>query len=176
MRKVMYLMGALEDSDVEWLAANGTTLRLAANQVLVREGQPIDSLFVLLDGQLAVKAGDTQVATLLAGEVVGEISFVDPRPPMATVTALESARVLTVRRDVLLAKLSGDTRFAANFYRALAIFLADRLRATTTRLGYGRPEQDAVPDAADELGDELLETVSLGTRRFDNLLRQVRSG
>jgi hypothetical protein len=49
----------------------------------------------------------------------------------------------------------------------VAIFLADRLRATTTRLSYGQPEQDAAPDAADELGDELLETVSPGTRRFD---------
>jgi len=92
------------------------------------------------------------------------------------VTALDAARVLAVRGDVLLAKLSADARFAANFYRALAIFLADRLRATTTRLGYGRPEQDAAPEAADELGDELMETLSLGTRRFDNLLRQVRSG
>jgi hypothetical protein len=81
-----------------------------------------------------------------------------------------------VRRDLLQAKLAGDVRFAAHFYRALAIFLADRLRATTTRLGYGRPEQDAVPDAAEELGDDMMETVSLGTQRFDNLLRRVRNG
>jgi CRP/FNR family transcriptional regulator, cyclic AMP receptor protein len=176
MRKAMYLMGALDDSDIEWLAANGKSLRLAPNQVLVHEGQPIDFLFVVLDGRLAVKAGAAQVATLLAGEVVGEISFVDPRPPLATVTALDAARMLAVRRDVLQTKLSADARFAANFYRALATFLADRLRATTTRLGYGRPEQDAAPESADELGDDLMETVSLGTQRFDNLLRRLSSG
>ncbi len=173
MRKAMYLMGALDDSDIEWLATNGARQRLLPNQVLVREGQPIDSLFVVLDGQLAVKAGSAHVATLLAGEVVGEISFVDARPPLATVLALDAASVLAVRRDVLQAKLGTDAKFAANFYRALAIFLADRLRATTTRLGYGRPEQDAAPDTADELGDDLMETVSLGTRRFDHLLRRV---
>ena len=176
MRKAMYLMGALEDSDIEWLAANGSAFRLTPNQVLVREGQPIESLFVVLDGQLAVKAGAVQVATLVAGEVVGEISFIDSRPPLATVTALDNARVLTVRRDVLQAKIAGDRRFAANFYRALAIFLADRLRATTARLGYGNPGQDAAPDAAAELGDDLMETVSLGTQRFDNFLRRVRNG
>jgi CRP/FNR family cyclic AMP-dependent transcriptional regulator len=169
-------MGALEDADIEWLGGNGNVLRLTPGQMLVREGQPIDSLFVVLDGQLAVKAGATQVATLWAGEVVGEISFVDSRPPLASVTALDAARVLAVRRDLLQAKLAGDVRFAAHFYRALAIFLADRLRATTTRLGYGRPEQDAVPDAAEELGDDMMETVSLGTQRFDNLLRRVRNG
>jgi len=31
--------------------------------------------------------------------------------------------------------------------------------------------QDAVVEAAGELSDDLMETVSLGTRRFDNLLR-----
>jgi CRP/FNR family transcriptional regulator, cyclic AMP receptor protein len=101
---------------------------------------------------------------------------VDSRPPLATVTALDAARVLVVPRDILQQKLESDPKFASNFYRALAIFLADRLRTTTTRLGYGRPEQDAVGDSADELSDDLMETVSLGTRRFDNLLRQVRGG
>ena len=173
MRKVMYLMGTLEDSDVEWLAANGTVMRLAPNQVLVREGQPVDSLFVVLDGQLSVKAGSVLVATLLAGEVLGEISFIDSRPPLATVTALDAARVLAVRRDVLRSKLAADRQFASNFYLAIAIFLADRLRSTTSRLGYGKPDQDAAPDVLDELSEDLMETVSLGTRRFDNLLKRV---
>jgi CRP/FNR family cyclic AMP-dependent transcriptional regulator len=176
MRKVMYLMGALEDPDIEWLAANGRVIRLTRGQVLVREGQPVDSLFVVLDGRFAVHADGTQVAALLAGEVVGEISFVDTRLPLATVTALDTARVLVVGRDVLLAKLAADPKFAANFYRALAVFLADRLRATTARMGYGRPTQDAAVEADEELGDDLMETVSLGARRFDNLLRLVRSG
>jgi hypothetical protein len=29
---------------------------------------------------------------------------------------------------------------------------------------------------ADELGEDMMETVSLGTRRFDTLLRRVRNG
>jgi CRP/FNR family cyclic AMP-dependent transcriptional regulator len=175
MRKAMYLMGALEDSDIEWLAANGTALRLSQGQVLVREGQPVDSLYVVLDGQLAVQAGGARLATLLAGEVVGEISFVDSRPPLATATALDAARVLAVRREVLQTKLASDSKFAANFYRAIATFLADRLRATTTRMGYGPPDQDATAEHADELSDDLMETVSQGARRFDNLLRRVRN-
>jgi CRP/FNR family cyclic AMP-dependent transcriptional regulator len=176
MRKAMYLMGALVDSDIEWLAANGTAHRLAKGEVLVREGQSVDSLFVVLDGRLAVEAGGARVATLLAGEVVGEISFVDSRPPLATAMALDAARILAVRREVLQTKLAADSKFAANFYRALATFLADRLRATSARMGYGPPEQDATAEADDELSDDLLETVSQGTRRFDNLLRRVRGG
>jgi CRP/FNR family transcriptional regulator, cyclic AMP receptor protein len=113
---------------------------------------------------------------LLAWRGIGEISFVDSRRPLATVIALDAARILAVHRDVLQKKLVADSKFAANFYRALAIFLADRRRTTTTRLGYGRPEQDTAVEAADELGDDLMETASQGARRFDNLLRRVRNG
>jgi CRP-like cAMP-binding protein len=169
----MYLMGVLDDSDIEWLASHGKGLRAPTGQILVREGQPLDSLFVVLDGQLGVTAGGKQIATLYAGEVVGEISLVDSRPPLATVTALENSRLLSVSKDVLKRKLDMDKKFAANFYRAIAIFLADRLRMTTTRLGYGAAAQDREQDASDDLGDDLMETVSMGSRRFDELLRRV---
>ena len=92
---------------------------------------------------------------------------------MATVTALDAARVLAVRRDVWRSPLAVDRRFASNFYLAFAISLADRLLSTTSRLGYGKLGQDAAPGALDELSEDLRETVSLGTRRFDNLLKRI---
>lgn len=169
----MYLMGVLDDVDVDWLAANGTGRHLAPGEVLVREKVPVDSLFVVLDGTLAVTVGATSVATLLSGEVVGEISFVDSRPPLATVKATGPARVLVIPGEKLKLKLASDRKFGANFYRALAVYLADRLRTTTGRLGYGAPGQDEDLDDSDDLGDDLLETLSQGTRRFDHLLRRV---
>lgn len=173
MRKVMYLMGTLEDADIEWLSVHGNMRRFGPGEVLIREGEAIESLFVVLDGQLSVTAGAVQVATLNAGEVVGEISFVDSRAPLASVTALDAARVLTIDGGVLRAKLNGDRQFASNFYRALAVFLADRLRTTTGRLGYGSAAQDAAEPAIEEMSELLMETASLGSQRFDNLLRSV---
>ena len=176
MRKAMYLMGTLEDTDIEWLGANGAKLHLKPNQVLVREGQPVDSLFVVMDGQLVTRSGSGPAVALMAGEVVGEISLIDSLPSPVTVTALDAARVLAVRRDVLQAKLTGDTRFASNFYRAVAVYLADRLREVGFQPDSGQPTHAAAPAAAEELGDDLMETVSHGTRRFDNLLRRIRGG
>ncbi len=172
MRKAMYLMGVLDDADMEWLASYGVGLHAPKGQTLVREGQPLDSLFVLLDGELSVTAGSQQIATLFAGEVVGEISFVDSRPPLATVTATRDSRLLAIAHDRLSRKMDTDKKFAANFYRAIATFLADRLRTTTVRLGYGAGQEQASREA-DDLGDDLLETVSLGTRRFDELLKRL---
>jgi CRP-like cAMP-binding protein len=175
MRKALYLMGFLDDTDVEWLAAHGAHHRVRKDDVLIREGEPVDSLFILLDGCLSVTAGSQKVASLLAGEIVGEISFVDSRPPLATVAAAEASRVLAVPKQALRAKMEGDAAFASRFYRAVATFLADRLRMTTTRLGYGNAAQDARPDAADEMDMEMIEAVSMASARFDRLQKRLRS-
>src|SRR5271170_63681 len=136
MRKALFILGQLNDADVQWLAQNGTRRRLANGEVIIRAGHPVDALFITLDGALLVALPDGQeVARLSTGEIVGEIAFVDSALPSATVSARSDATVLEVKKTLLQSRLLADVGFAARFYRALAIFLADRLRATTRRLG-----------------------------------------
>ncbi len=171
------MLGILNDSDAEWLAANGEQRRITGGTVLIREGHPIDALYILLDGRLAVSAGPVSnqlITVLLSGEVVGEISFVDSRPPLASVTAIDNAHVLAVSRSKLLTKMEHDPDFAARFYKSLAAFLADRLRSVTGRLGY-LSETQVDSDAIDELDDGTMDHVSLAATRFDNMLKRLRS-
>ena len=59
-------------------------------EYLIEEGKPLSVLYVLLDGQLSVSLaalGGKEVARLQSGEILGELSFLDSRPPTATVTA-----------------------------------------------------------------------------------------
>jgi CRP-like cAMP-binding protein len=175
MRKALFILGQLSDSDVEWLAQHGQRRRLGDGEVIVSEGQVLDALFITLDGQLRVTLGDGQeVARLGVGEVVGEIAFVDSSPPSATVTAIGGAVVLSLPKSAIQWRLTGDPAFAARFYRALAIFLADRLRATTRRLGYssvGDLDNDAMLE--DELDMGVLDTVSEAGDRFTRLLQRL---
>ena len=73
--------------------------------------------------------------------------------------------------DTVRAKLASDPAFAARFYRALCVFLATRLRATTRRMGYGDNTEDE--DAKDELTDDLLDNVHLAGARFDRMLKRL---
>jgi len=173
MRRALHLLGILDDVDVEWMARNGDVERVQAGKVLIRENTPVNALFILLDGQLSVylESGQIQVAKLLPGEIVGEISFVSSRAPSASVAAVQDSEVLTLSRDALLAKLMKDPAFGARFYRAIASFLADRLHVTTSRFGYGSAQQDVDPD---EIDDSQMEDISLATIRFDKLLRNLR--
>ena len=105
---------------------------------------PVDALFILLEGKLAVwlrrrRGPERELARLNAGEIVGEMSFVDARPPSATVKALEDSTVFALSKAVLTAKLAADSGFAARFYRALAIYLSTTVRERHRDLGPGAP-------------------------------------
>ena len=177
MRKALYILSQIEDTDIEWLAQKGTVDRLSTNSVLIQEGRSISQLYIVLEGALSVRVGGLggeQIAKLLSGEIVGEISFVDTRPPGASVVALEDSVVLSIDRAILLRKLDADGLFAARFYRAIASFLADRLYVTVGRFGYGSHRQDTQADP-DEMDDDTMEHVSVASARFDQLLKLLRS-
>lgn len=175
MRKALHLLGILDDVDIDWMASNGDICGITSGETLIHERRPIDSLYLLLEGQLSVTVGGsngTLIATLLPGEIVGEISFVDPRPPSASVQAMQDSRLLAISRELLASKLLKDQSFAARFYRAIAVFLADRLYVTVGRFGYGSAHQDV---DVDELPDSRLDEIDLAATRTDKLLRRLRS-
>ena len=161
------------------MVAAATKQEVSEGATLIHEGKAIDSVYLVLDGQLGVTVkalGGREVARLRCGEVVGEMSFVDSRPPSATVCAVEKSRVLAIPRDRLKTKLTQDTAFSARFYRAIAVFLSDRLRETVGRLGYGTGQPlDEGSSYADEMSTEMLDNLSLAGARFDLLQRRLRA-
>jgi CRP-like cAMP-binding protein len=178
MRKVLYILGRLADEDIDWLTASGTRQRLKRGTVVVGEGTPIDQVYLVLDGELAVtssRTGARELARLGSGEVVGELSFLDSRPPVATVSvASDEATVLGIPRGALSTKLEDDAPFAARFYRALGTFLAARLRSTVLELGDGRAAGPARAEGEDELDPDLLDQLELAGARFDWMLGRLR--
>jgi CRP-like cAMP-binding protein len=173
MRKVLYILGQLSDPDMDWIGSVAVKKLLSPGEVLIKQGEPVDAVYIVLEGNLSVRAqngGENEIARLGAGEIVGEMSFIDARPPLATVVALEFSLVLSVSRTHLTAKLEQDAAFAAHFYRALAIFLSYRLRDTVGMLGYGAHRQVS-PVSDEELDDNLLDTVHLAGSRFERLLK-----
>jgi len=176
MRKVLFLFGQLKDDDVEWMTATGSKRPVARGCVLIQQGVPVDALFILLEGRLSVLLGsqEREIARLNAGEVVGEMSFVDARPPSATVRGLEDSTVFAIPKAVLKDKLDRDLGFAARFYRALAIYLSTTVRERHRMLGYGsNVPAEALEDDPDELDPAVLDTVSLAGDRFDRMVKQL---
>ncbi|MEB3289746.1 MAG: cyclic nucleotide-binding domain-containing protein [Leptolyngbya sp.] len=176
MKRIVFILGVLEDDDVDWLVSSGQRQEVEPGEVLIHEGQPSQSLYIILAGQLEVSVqamAQYAIAQLASGEVVGEMSFVDGLPPSATVTALEPTVVLGLSWDTLNEKLQQDTWFASRFYKALTILLSSRLRSTVRHL---QGEQWQPISMGDETAivDEMSDLLSVGNIRFDWLLKRLR--
>ena len=162
MRKALYILGDLEDQDIVWLNQAGRVRTLSDGELLIQAGIIPDDLFIIIGGECAVvSANGRQIALLSIGDITGEMSFVEKRPPEVAVKALGSAQVLAIHRSAMLVKFAEDLGFAARFYRALSVFLSDRLRSAT------HADSKA---ATQELDDGLLDTLHVAGDRFTRLL------
>lgn len=174
MQKVLYILGELGDDDINWLVKVGSRQDIAPGTILIREGYPVDTLYILLAGALIVSISaleGRQIAKLATGEVVGEMSFIDDSPPSATVQTLEESVVLAIPRTLLSEKLAQDVAFAARFYRALAILLSQRLRGTVKQLGDDKTEASQPTD--DVIAPAPLANAAIAQVRFNQLLEKL---
>jgi CRP-like cAMP-binding protein len=170
MRKVLYFFGLLTDADVEWIARTGVQVHLRDGDVPIREGEETDSLVFLLDGELVVSNRRLgQFARMGVGEIVGEVSLVDSAPPSATITANGDGLALFLNKEKLMQKLESDDGFSSRFYKALAVFLADRLR--DARRSPGIRTMGEMDNADDELDVGILDRVSNAGERFHQMIK-----
>jgi CRP/FNR family cyclic AMP-dependent transcriptional regulator len=175
MRKVLVILGQLQDPDVEWMARAGIKRAFDGGAVIIQEGVRGDSLFILIEGTLRIEDSKIgTIATLGTGEIVGEMSFIDDAPPSASVVADDDCSLLELSHAALEKRMDEDPAFGKRLYKALCFFLADRLRGTVRRFGYGQVgslQSDDVME--DELDERLLDNVSIAGERFDRMLRTL---
>jgi len=176
MRKALYLLAALNDRDFEWLLKNGKRTSLSAGSTLIVEGHRIDALYIVLSGLFSVSVqarGGMEIARISSGEVLGEISFIDSRPPSATVMAVDEAEVWSIPRSQLNMKLAQDVTFASHFYQAIATFLSDRLRSTVNLLGENKSSEPVIGDSdGDTLNPQVVSKLELAKARLEWLMQQ----
>lgn len=170
MRNGLYILSQLDDADIRWLATAGAVRSLADGESLIVAGTPPGDLFVVTDGALnVVLPGGRAVAERGVGDVLGEMSLLERRPPAANVLARGRARVLAVPLDALRHELEVNLAFAVRFYKAVALFLSDRLRESTAqRDGTGRK-----PSL--ELDESLLDNVHVAGDRLLRLIARLEA-
>ena len=169
MKRVLFLLGHLSDRDIEWMINNGHRENLTAGQRLINKGEEVDNLYIILSGNLSITGGtseESEIAVIGPGEIVGEMSFIESRPPSVNVTATEDCSVYVIPRDLMNVKLDTDLAFKSGFYYSMALFLSDRLRKTTNQLGYGNPEE------ADLIDNNILDGVAQAGARFGKILQK----
>ncbi len=69
------------------------------NEVIIREGDRSDGLYVVLSGEVEVRKGQTRLAVLKEGDIFGEMSLLTKSPASATVASLKHTSLLRLPRE-----------------------------------------------------------------------------
>jgi len=99
-------------------------VQLEGDEVLFDEGDPGDSMYVVVSGRVRVTREGATLADLGTGECVGEMAALDWEPRSATVAATEPTTLVRLERNDLMDLLADYPELV----RALADVLVARLR------------------------------------------------
>jgi CRP-like cAMP-binding protein len=110
--------------------------RYSPGETIIQEGNIDRWLYFLVNGKVKItKKGETIAIIGRAGDVFGEMRFVDNAPRSAAVIAEGEAVCIAVDSDYI-DKLSGKDKvtFGYILYRVISEILVDRLRVATKEL------------------------------------------
>jgi small-conductance mechanosensitive channel/CRP-like cAMP-binding protein len=142
----------LQPEALERLAAAARRLDFDQRELLVREGETGDSLFVVARGQVLVSKSGALLGTTSAielahlgpGDFFGEMSLLTGEPRSATVTAEGPCQVIVLEREAVAPVLAADPSIAEALSRRLAARVAETEAKLESRRGQTRPAEAAV--------------------------------
>ncbi|MBB5784151.1 Crp/Fnr family transcriptional regulator [Nonomuraea jabiensis] len=118
------LFRVLGESGIENTARAGIARRYRAGQIIIHQGDPGESLYVVLDGLVKVvfttEHGDEIVLNMLGrGDTFGELALLDNSPRSASIVTVRPAWVFALPRARLLELMREHPGLADEFLRML---------------------------------------------------------
>jgi CRP-like cAMP-binding protein len=142
------LFGDLDPASLHTLIRRVRVVRIKAGHVLFRQGDPADSLYVVVDGAVVpIAEGERRrkLAVLERGQFFGEIGVLTKQPRNATIEALVDTQLLAIDRRVLWELIEKKPSVAKNILRFLRARLIDRQIRTNLFFGaFAHAEREAV--------------------------------
>jgi CRP/FNR family transcriptional regulator, cyclic AMP receptor protein len=155
------LLSSLSELQLGTLAAASVRRSFPKGRTIVAEGEPSQSLYILLSGRAKVQRSDAEgkeviLAMIGPGEFFGEMSLIDDAPRSASVITVESCDFMAIQKDSFKAMLSQSTDMAMQIMRGLVRRLreADKKIETLALLDvYGRVAR-VLLDFSEQVGNE----------------------
>jgi serine/threonine protein phosphatase PrpC len=129
---------------------------MRADQVVCREGESGQELYVVLKGSIRLESGGTEITVLPQGSHFGEMALIDSVPRSVTAIAVEDGKLLSITRTDFFEILRKEAPLAVKLLWSFLGVLADRLRRTTADLKVARDEA-RMEDLSEEVHADLFE-------------------
>ena len=110
----------LSSREMAWFATE-ERLHLPAGATVIREGEPGDTMFVLVQGELSVTVKGKPIDYLLPGSVLGEMAMLDSRSRSATAVAVSAVELVRFDRTRFLELVRQRPEFAAHIMNIMSV-------------------------------------------------------
>ena len=140
------LFSGMSQEALELLVAELQLVQLSKDEILFREGDPGDALYVIVEGELSVQAEGpprVEMARLGAGAFLGEVALMTDQPRSATVTAIGDAELLRIDRATLSHVLAEHGDILTAVLRFVRERLVDRWMRTSPLFRPFNPQERA---------------------------------
>lgn len=124
------LFAALPPQDLQPIAEVAEEHVFAEGDVIAAEGEPGETTYVIVEGDVDVVAGGRSLAVRSSGDVIGEMSVISSRPRVASLHAKSDVRVLEIRKPAFEAILRERPDTALALMRVICERLAPDDAAT----------------------------------------------
>ena len=174
----------LDSGTFQALATSGLNLSKATplictpGQIICREGESGDAMFLIRSGHAAIVKGSFEAPIVLAcrgaGEFIGEMALLENLPRSASVVALDEVYLYHVTRDDFQRMLSHSTKLDIGMLRKFSSRLreADDLITTTTHARRSLSSQVNVLAAENQ---QLMELQRLREQTTDLVVHDLRN-
>ncbi len=135
------LFRGIREDGLRRIAAIASEESFRANDVVFREGEIGDKLYLILDGKVRISRnvsgmGEEALAVLPAGAAFGEMSLVDGFPRSADALVHERCRLLVVSKEAFEDLLFLDKDLAYEILWNVVRILSARLRETNDKMTF----------------------------------------
>jgi CRP-like cAMP-binding protein len=135
------LFNGLTAQGLERVAAVGNEKRQARGVYIFKEGEPGNTLYVILEGKIRISRtvpgmGEEALAILGPGEAFGEMALIDQFPRSADAIVHESCRLLEISREALEDLLLMQKELAYEILWNFVKILSSRLRETNDKMTF----------------------------------------
>jgi hypothetical protein len=133
------ILGGMTDNQLERFAQFVAVEKIPQWSVVVKQGDPGDAMYFILDGELRVRinvaGSETILATLTAGDFFGDVSLFDHGPRSADVIANTDSTVVKISAAAFDELAKAAPEIATPFLRAVGQTLSARIRTDNKRYG-----------------------------------------
>ncbi len=110
--KEMPFFHYLNQTELQQIVSISERHEYEGNSLALGPAETAERLNILVDGSLSLLLHGRQIGVLATGDHFGELSFIDEKPEMITVRALENTVVMSIGRPQFMALLRNDPQLA----------------------------------------------------------------